>query len=111
MAQLSLELLSMPWGAFIRLHLPALLVSSAASLLVFLAVSAMRLRGFHPPAILGLSALLLASLLLSALYANPHYMLGEDGLWAVQSVKRYLLVRVSAFPMFEKWMKSKSSPL
>jgi PST family polysaccharide transporter len=90
MAQLSLAVSGMTWGALIRAHLPALLLSAAIGA-VLLAIL-LPLRQLEVPPMLRLvtagGATLAAGLALT--WAAPSIFVGGDGLWMLRTLRGYL---------------------
>jgi PST family polysaccharide transporter len=90
MAQLSLAVSGMTWGALIRAHLPALLLSAAIGA-VLLAIL-LPLRQWDVPPLLRLvtagGATLAAGLALT--WAAPSIFVGGDGLWMLRTLRGYL---------------------
>jgi PST family polysaccharide transporter len=90
MAQLSLNITGLPWRAFVTAHGPAVLLSTVIGLQTWAVATALRALGLAPPLILlagvalaGVTAVLLALL-------APHWVLGADGIWIVNTLTRQL---------------------
>ncbi len=94
MAQLSLKLTGMRWQMFAQIHVRALLLTG-----VILAESwglATFLRSWGSPALLTvlISGLVIAASVLALVWFFPKATLGEDGLWIVQLISKYLPKRI-----------------
>ncbi len=90
MAQLSLKLTGLGWRKFAQIHLRASLL--AGVVLAESWVLATSLRSVGSPALLTVtvSGLVLALSVLALIWFFPKAVLGEDGIWIVQLVGKYL---------------------
>lgn len=82
MAQLSLNIVSMKWKAFLFVHIPAFLLTTFLTVPIWVLVT--KMRNLALPDILILIACFgLATILLVGLLCySPRLFLGEDGIWA-----------------------------
>lgn len=98
MAQLSMSLTEVTWRMILEAHRPALLLTLVVGLETWGVAALMRARGSDHPLVLLLTVTLtvLATILALTILA-PRRVLGEDGLWMVQTLFSYLPKRMNPF--------------
>jgi PST family polysaccharide transporter len=92
MAQLSIRLTQMKWSAFWLAHLPALTSTLIAGIEVWSIASLLRARNAASIVIISVPLLATGATLLGLAYLFPKLMLGKDGLWMLQSTKKFISV-------------------
>jgi PST family polysaccharide transporter len=90
MAQLSLGLIEMTWGEFLKAHVPALRLTVFTVSMTWAGAALLRPTGW-PALVVGAGALLVpaAGIALGGRYA-PAFTLGEDGRWILRTLGEYL---------------------
>ena len=97
--QLGTKITGLTWGSVVVLHLPALfaaaVVAAAAALIAF----PLREADIPAPTILLAAAFVLTPLMALLLRTFPRAMLGDDGIWMVDTLWR------SAPPVVQPWLR------
>ncbi|MCB9100071.1 MAG: lipopolysaccharide biosynthesis protein [Anaerolineales bacterium] len=97
MAQLTLSLLSMSWRDLLIICQPALLVTIITLAQIWLVSTVLRNLAMPPVVVLLGSCLITGIGLLILGYLNPQFLLGQDGLWALQRCMGYVAKRTKIF--------------
>jgi O-antigen/teichoic acid export membrane protein len=94
MAQLSLAVAGLTWGALLRAHLPA--AALAASTALVMAAVALPMRAWGVPPLVRLLAAAGTALVVATglAWTSPRLFLGEDGRWMLDIVRGYLPARL-----------------
>jgi PST family polysaccharide transporter len=87
MAQLSLKLISMSWKEFFDIQFPSLGFALFTFLIIWLAVTLMRSSSVSPILIVLISVFLMGVFLTLVLIKRPFFLLGADGLWALDMLE------------------------
>jgi O-antigen/teichoic acid export membrane protein len=95
MAQLSLAVSGMSWGALIRAHVPALMLSAAGAVALWGVLIPLRQAQVSPVVRLVVAGGTALGVGLALTWAAPKVFVGEDGLWMIQNLRRYLPKRLT----------------
>lgn len=90
MAELSLRLLPLGWGGFVRAHMPGLLIGGGVGVQVFVVAALTRYLGFAPFLVLLLSLIWVTIIALLFVLCVPFSLLGTEILWAVRMLLDYI---------------------
>ncbi|TAK36240.1 MAG: lipopolysaccharide biosynthesis protein [Chloroflexota bacterium] len=84
MAQLSASILSMSWLTFVGIHVPALLLTTAISVELWVLSTALRDWHISPAVLLIVSLACVIATVLTTCRFLPHIFIGREGMWIVQ---------------------------